>query len=105
VPRPAARQRRVPQRQDGADHRDRDGEHPASDPEHDRELAYAARLCSVPVGQMLLVAAHPWDIHGAREAGMRAGWIVRRQAPYPGYFAAPDFQAPDLGALAGQILS
>jgi 2-haloacid dehalogenase len=67
--------------------------------------AYAARACSVPVGQMLLVAVHPWDIHGAHEAGLRAGWIARRAAPYPGYFATPDLQAPDLGALAGQILS
>lgn len=66
---------------------------------------YAARTCSVPVGEMLLVAVHPWDIHGARRAGLRAGWIARRPLPYPGYFAAPDLQAPDLGALASQVLS
>jgi 2-haloacid dehalogenase len=66
--------------------------------------AYAARACSVPAGQMLLVAAHPWDIHGARQAGLRTGWITRRPSPYPGYFAAPDLQAPDLSALARQIL-
>jgi 2-haloacid dehalogenase len=66
---------------------------------------YAARACSVPIGNMLLVAVHPWDIHGARQAGMRTGWINRQQAPYPGYFSAPDLQAPDLGALARQILS
>jgi len=67
--------------------------------------AYAASACSVPAGQMLLVAVHPWDIHGARQAGMRAGWISRGPAPYPGYFSAPDLQAPDLSALAGQILA
>ena len=67
--------------------------------------AYAARVCSVPAGEMLLVAVHPWDIHGARRAGMRAGWINRRPVPYPIYFAAPDLQAPDLTALAAQILS
>src|SRR5947207_13425203 len=31
--------------------------------------AHAARACSVPIGQMLLVAVHPWDIHGAHQAG------------------------------------
>ena len=67
--------------------------------------AYAARACTVTLAQMLLVAVHPWDIHGARQAGMRAGWITRGPAPYPGYFAAPDLQAPDLSALATQILS
>ncbi|HEU5421864.1 MAG TPA: haloacid dehalogenase type II [Streptosporangiaceae bacterium] len=40
--------------------------------------AYAARACSVPAAQMPLVAVHPWDIHGARQAGMRAGWRNRR---------------------------
>lgn len=67
--------------------------------------AYAARACTVPIGQMLLVAVHPWDIHGAHQAGMRTGWITRQRAPYPGYFSAPDLQAPDLSALARQILS
>lgn len=67
--------------------------------------SYAARACSVPVEQMMLVAVHPWDIHGAHQAGMRTGWITRGPASYPGYFAAPDLQAPDLGTLAAQILS
>jgi 2-haloacid dehalogenase len=66
--------------------------------------AYAARACSVPGEQMLLVAVHPWDIHGARQAGLRTGWITRGPAPYPDYFSAPDLQAPDLSALARQIL-
>jgi 2-haloacid dehalogenase len=67
--------------------------------------AYAARACSVPMDQMLLVAVHPWDIHGAHLAGLRTGWISREQTPYPDYFAAPDLQAPDLPALAGQIVA
>jgi 2-haloacid dehalogenase len=67
--------------------------------------AYAAAACGVPVDQMLLVAVHPWDIHGAHRAGMRTGWIARQAAPYPGFFSAPDLQAPDLVSLARQILS
>src|SRR5260370_414073 len=65
----------------------------------------AGRACSAGAGQMLLVAVHPWDIHGAHQAGMRTGWIARQQTPYPGYFAAPDLHAPDLVTLAGQIVS
>ncbi|MGI8448933.1 MAG: haloacid dehalogenase type II [Streptosporangiaceae bacterium] len=67
--------------------------------------AHAARACSVGIEQMLLVAVHPWDVHGAYQAGMRTGWITRQQTPYPDYFSAPDLQAPDLGALARQIVS
>lgn len=66
---------------------------------------HAARACSVDIGQMLLIAVHPWDIHGAHRAGMRTGWITRQHVPYPGYFAAPDLQAPDLVSLAGQIVA
>ena len=66
--------------------------------------AYAARVCSVPADQMLLVAVHPWDIHGAHQAGLRTGWIARQPAPYPEYFSAPDLQGPDLGSLARKIL-
>jgi 2-haloacid dehalogenase len=67
--------------------------------------AHAARVCSVPVNQMLLVAVHPWDIHGAHQAGMHTGWIARQRAPYPGYFAAPDLQASGLADLAQHIVS
>jgi 2-haloacid dehalogenase len=66
--------------------------------------AYAARACSAGIGQMMLIAVHPWDIHGANRAGMRTGWINREGAPYPGYFSAPDLSAPDLPALAEQII-
>ena len=50
-------------------------------------------------------AVHPWDIHGAHQAGLRTGWITRQHTPYPGYFAAPDLQAPDMVTLAGQIVA
>ena len=65
--------------------------------------AYAARACEVDAGRMMLVAAHPWDIHGAHRAGMRTGWISRQPGSYPEYFAAPDIHAPGLAALARQI--
>lgn len=65
--------------------------------------AYAARACEVDAGQMMLVAAHPWDIHGAHRAGMRTGWISRQPGTYPEYFTAPDVRAPGLAALARQI--
>ncbi len=67
--------------------------------------AHAARACSAGNEQMLLVAVHPWDIHGAHRAGLHTGWITRQQAPYPDYFTAPDLRAADLVTLAGQIVS
>ena len=39
---------------------------------------------------MLLVAVHPWDIHGAARSGLRTAWLNRTGARYPSYFQAPD---------------
>ena len=62
--------------------------------------AYAASACSVPAGQMLLVAVHPWDIHGAARAGLRTAWLNRTGDSYPAYFEAPDFTVSALTELA-----
>ena len=61
---------------------------------------YAADVCGVEVGRMLLTAVHPWDIHGAALAGLRTAWINRAGATYPGYFTAPDITVSSLDELA-----
>jgi 2-haloacid dehalogenase len=62
---------------------------------------YAADACGVQPRAMLLVAVHPWDIHGAAQAGLRTAWLNRTDAVYPSYFTAPDFTVPALSELAG----
>ncbi|SDB91787.1 2-haloacid dehalogenase [Raineyella antarctica] len=64
---------------------------------------YAAEACGVRPEQMMMVAVHPWDLHGAAGAGLRTGWINRTHARYPEYFRAPDATAATLVALAGEI--
>jgi len=66
---------------------------------------YAARESGISVERMALVAVHPWDIDGARRAGLMGGWINRRSRPYPGYFRRPDVSGPDLPAVARALLS
>ncbi|KFF59467.1 hypothetical protein JF66_11105 [Cryobacterium sp. MLB-32] len=65
--------------------------------------AYAADACGVPAADMLLVAVHPWDIHGAARAGLRTAWLNRTGEVYPSYFAAPDFTVRDLSELANAV--
>jgi 2-haloacid dehalogenase len=65
--------------------------------------AYAARACQLPPGRIMMIAVHPWDLHGAHRAGMATGWIDRRAEPYPDYFAAPDARAPGIAELARQL--
>ncbi|MBC7591923.1 MAG: haloacid dehalogenase type II [Salinibacterium sp.] len=61
---------------------------------------YAADTCGVEPADILLIAVHPWDIHGATQAGMSTGWLNRANATYPRFFAAPDYTARTLSELA-----
>lgn len=62
--------------------------------------AYAASACGTSAEQMLLVAVHPWDIHGASRAGLSTAWINRTGVTYPEYFQAPDYTVSALPELA-----
>lgn len=61
---------------------------------------YAASVCRVAPEEMLLIAVHPWDIHGAARAGCATAWINRAGGDYPAYFNAPDNTAASLADLA-----
>jgi 2-haloacid dehalogenase len=64
---------------------------------------YAASACGVEPAEMLLVAVHPWDIHGAAQAGLRTAWLSRDDADYPDYFAPPDYTVAALSELARRL--
>lgn len=61
---------------------------------------YAAAACGTDPEHMLLVAVHPWDIHGAARAGLSTAWVNRSGAPYPAYFTEPDHTVTSLRDLA-----
>ena len=61
---------------------------------------YALEECRADASESMLVAVHPWDIHGAHRAGLATGYINRTGALYPKFFARPDVEAPTLGELA-----
>lgn len=50
-----------------------------------------------------MVAVHPWDLHGAKRAGLRTVWVNRRGATYPSYFAAPDLTVRSFEHLASEL--
>ncbi len=50
--------------------------------------------------QVMMIAAHPWDIHGALAAGLRATYVDRPKIEYPPYYIKPDFIIPSLKELA-----
>jgi len=61
---------------------------------------YAVETCQVPAASAMLVAVHPWDIHGAHQAGLRTAWINRRGGRYPRTMHPADLEATSLTDLA-----
>jgi 2-haloacid dehalogenase len=70
---------------------------------HPSSYEYAAQQCRTRAEDMLLVAVHPWDIHGASRAGLRTAWVNRTDARYPSYLARPDLSAASLTQLAAEL--
>ncbi|HIN37101.1 MAG TPA: hypothetical protein EYM77_05540 [Dehalococcoidia bacterium] len=58
----------------------------------------------LPGEQVLHVAAHAWDIRGARAAGMAGAYINRYGIPYVDADGSqPDLEVPGLAQLADQL--
>lgn len=64
---------------------------PASDP-----YALAADQQGVPLQRMAMVSAYPWDLLGARKAGLLTGWCNRTGAVFPSAFGKPDVTGVNL---------
>ncbi|MFL6002674.1 MAG: haloacid dehalogenase type II [Nocardioides sp.] len=64
---------------------------------------YALSECGVSAHDAMLVAVHPWDIHGAARAGLRTAWLNRNGAAYPAHFARPELSPVSLVGLAAAV--
>jgi 2-haloacid dehalogenase len=68
--------------------------------------AYRALLdrTSATAGEVCLVAAHWWDVTGARRAGLRTGWVARRERLLLDTVPEPDVRGSDLAEVAARLL-
>ncbi len=66
---------------------------------------YAASVLDVPTDRLALVAAHDWDCHGAKRAGLTTGWVSRKSGGFGAPFAAPDVTGEDLTEVAAKLLA
>ena len=66
---------------------------------------YALRELSVSPERCLLIAVHPWDIDGAKRAGLRAAWLNRGNRAFPTFFQRSVFTSETLGGLADAVLA
>jgi 2-haloacid dehalogenase len=65
---------------------------------------HACRALGVAASDAVLIAVHPWDVHGAKRAGLSAGWLDRQGRAYPRVFEPPDATARDLPALVRALV-
>jgi 2-haloacid dehalogenase len=66
---------------------------------------YAAEVLGVSPDLMAMVAAHDWDCHGAKRAGLTTGWVSRKSGGFGAPFAAPDVVGEDLTEVAAKLLA
>ena len=65
---------------------------------------HAARVAKVRAKRLALVAVHPWDINGAKAAGLTTAY-VSAERPFPGVMRSPDVKAPTLVAAARALVA
>ncbi|MER7901505.1 haloacid dehalogenase type II [Streptomyces sp. NPDC096046] len=66
---------------------------------------YAVDRVAVRPEQAMLVAVHPWDIDGARRAGLDGAWLRRGAFVYPRTMTPPSFSAQDLEELVNMLVA
>jgi 2-haloacid dehalogenase len=66
---------------------------------------HAADAFAVAPADVRLVAAHSWDVAGAMRAGCKAAFVARPGMVLDPLFDPPDIVGPDLGVVAGRIIS
>lgn len=66
---------------------------------------HAATTCSVAPERLALVAAHAWDTHGARRAGLLTGWVSSLEHHHSDLFDPPHVTGPDLVTVVRALLA
>jgi 2-haloacid dehalogenase len=64
---------------------------------------YPLHHCGVDADQAVMVAIHPWDLHGAHRAGLHTAWVNRTGELFPGHLAPPDHTVATIGELAARL--
>jgi len=65
---------------------------------------HVARLLGLPTSKVAVVAAHGWDVHGARRAGFTTGFVERDEAKVDAFDAA-DVNGDDLVEVCEGLLA
>jgi 2-haloacid dehalogenase len=66
---------------------------------------HAARAAQVAPSRLALIAAHAWDTHGAKQAGLLSGAVQRQNQHYLSAMSPPDVQGGTLLEVVDKLLA
>ena len=66
---------------------------------------HACRALETDPAATWMVAAHAWDLAGARGVGMRTAWLSRLEGEFDGNFGAPDVSGRDVGEVIDRLIA
>ncbi|TAK83564.1 MAG: dehalogenase [Betaproteobacteria bacterium] len=66
---------------------------------------HAARSIGVEPERLALIAAHAWDVHGAKQAGLMGAWVRRQDKLYQAAMQPPDVQGDTLPEVVDKLLA
>ena len=72
---------------------------------HPETYQYVARELNVPIGALTMVAAHPWDLIGAKSAGCNIAFIERAQMPWFDLIPKPPITGVTMDEVASCLIS
>lgn len=70
-----------------------------------RPYRMAIERTGSPGEEVAFVSTHWWDVAGAKRAGMRTGWVARRERALLDTVPPPDYTGSDLAQVADAIVS
>ncbi len=69
-----------------------------------RPYRLVAEALEMPLGDMWMIAAHDWDITGAKRSGMRGAFVARPGQMVSGLGEIADLTGDDLGDVADRLI-
>ena len=66
---------------------------------------HACRALETDPAATWMVAAHAWDLAGARSVGMKTAWLSRLEGEFDANFGAPDVSGLDMGDVIDRLIA
>ena len=72
---------------------------------HPEPYHYVAKQLNVETSEMVMIAAHPWDLMGAKAAGLEVAFVERPGSSWFALSPEPQISAATLDELATRLIS